>query len=524
MGKENKFFAKNFDLYFAKIEQKMSLYAKWMKKTPQNPKDDIMHLRNTAKKQSDVQKFLNSLDMNGMRENLNIISLVFSWKCDAKKKKEMIDELILMGVDMDCLGISGLNPLHFLLVKIVFGNTKVEDETLLYYLIKKGINWKKKAILPPLFWKNKILLLKPFEFYQFLLSSCENNRYFLQLFPKYVELGQKQLTSSLPFLQLLEEGPLYIPTEIPMKDYEMEYWTVRWKLPFQLSPLEIKKRLDQLSNNWKHIDIEKVKEIRENLLQSKGIYLNSLLEEASEFHYYEYVQYVDVESNRQYFFHKRMLPSLWKSSHNPLTGRKIPFPVLKNWLQKLDTEPFIHDIVTLSDMILKLDNQSVKEEDGVEDAYYFFYNLIVPSHPYTNIYNIKDFNHAQIRHLSDVLSRPPFRLLKFNEVFHNKEIESSHFLFLKCVFNYIMNPKTKNQNIIHHLHFALEECLQDFSLMEQIKSQCDIYNISFHQNSFELACDSVPEINDLLVERHGFWEKRSLKVLWNRLIGYSSYF
>lgn len=490
----------------------MSLYESWMKKTPKNPRVDLSEFKNSKKSVSEWKNLLNSTDINGIRQRWNILSLVCCWDCPLQVKKEIIKELILMGVDMDIQGLSGLGPIHVLVIKIVWGEDQKNDEELLHEFIKKGVNYHAKCFLS----FGESMVYSPYQLLQLLLLEKDQKRW-RRYIPKYTKLSSTgtsaDISSTCKMLRLLNE-PMSVGFSIQdMDDFQRDVIMVRFKIPSCLSHQEIAKRAAVAWKYRDHIDYEQAKQERMKHFHDTAIYINSCFMDVAEFMPFEFVRL--EEDGKQFYFHKKMLPSIWRSSMNPFTRKNIPFSTLSQWYEE-SVSPFIYEITTLE--------QSMKE-DGFfgsnplsldhQEGFFYLHTLLVHSHPYSNVYNIYEFTLPQLWHLCTFLANAPFRFQCFQRILHMRDSHQAKRLFLQHCFHLM-----EKGNFLHNLHFALEECLLDFQMTERFLVLCKKEGILFHRNSLFSACHMIVELYEMLLERVGVFDDHSFNILWRRLCNY----
>lgn len=491
----------------------MSIYLNWLKKTPKNPRKELIVFKNSVKRDLEFKKFINSIDINDIREYWSIISVICCWKCSLEVKKAVIKDMIMYGTDIDIHGTCGLNCLHILILKIFFGTTKQEDIELFLHLVEKGADVHKKAFFNPSLSCVNVIMMTCLELLHLLL--LDPNPSWISLLPKQVSIGshanKNELHRFIYFLEMIfhQNHTITMDTSEP---FEIDNLVVKWKLPYPLTDKEVVARIQILDKYKNYIDIDDIK--TRMSIKPEGEYMDSLLFGKEEFMLYEYVHYTDEVCNKTFYFHKKMLPSIWKHRHNPYTRKEIPSCVLNEWYEQISNRPIIYEMTTLEETIHN-NNLTTSSYSMIEEAYYFLHSLVLLSHPYTNVLDIKNFTPPQFVHLSKMLMTPPFRLLKFSHIqLHQRNIKE---LFIKIIFEHVMK---QNTNTIHHLHFAMEECIQDFSMTEHIREWCQRYKIKFTKNSMFLVCNNIPDVNELLLERIGTFDDNSFMTIWLRLCKY----
>lgn len=486
----------------------MSLYEVWVKKTPKNPSMDLDRWKSSV---SGLKHVLNSTDMNGIRQRWNILSLVCCWNSPVHVRKEILRELILMGTDMDIQGLCGLAPIHVLVIKIVIGHDQKNDQELLYEFIKRGANHNAKCFLP--FGE---MAYSPYQLLQLVLSQGDLKRW-CKLVPNYTrtyrtKATEKDISQTLRILRLLNE-----PTSVHFSiddvgDLERDIIMVRFKLPSGLSCREVAKRADVAWRYRDCIDFEQIKKERIRNFRDSAIYINSCFLDVAEFMPFEFVRL--EEDGKEFFFHRKMLPSMWRSHMNPFTRKPIPLSTLSGWYDESDY-PFIYEITTLEESM---------KEDGFfgsnpysadhQECFSFLQTLLVHSHPYSNVYNINEFTLPKLWHLCRCLTNAPFRFQQFQHITKIHNIHRAKGLFLQTCFHLL-----EKGNFLHNLHFALEECLLDFQMRERCMVLCK-QDPLFHRSSLLSACNMYVELYEMMLERIGVFDNQSFNILWKRICDY----
>lgn len=489
---------------------------------PKDPVEDILQYKKSTKTSMAFKRFLLSVDDNGLREFWSIISLVVCWNTSTICKKKVIKELVLSGTDIDTYGTVGLNAIHILILKIILGKTAHDDLDVLSFLIRHGGNVRNKIFLNPNYGLGSLYYL-PIDFIKHLQNAPDLE--WKKLLPSFVAIGtninQSQCDMLVRWFTLFNEGASN--TE-ELSAFHLDHLTVRWKLPYPLKEEQILKRVHFLSKYQSSIENATVLEIRRtayynNIDEKYHIFTNPVFYDKNEFMPYEYVNYKD-ETGLMFHFHKSMVPSIFKSMCNPFTKKPIPLLVLNHWFDEMSQGPYIHDICTLRETLQThsiFDNWF--DDKSVDAAYYFVHGMILHSHPYSNFYDVKDYVLAQFYHVCTLISRPPFRLIKYTRIQHQKSVDAARMLFIQICMEYVM--KTKN-SVIHHLHFAIEDAIQDFRMTERIQVLCDTHGIDFNESNLFSACDMIDEVNDILLDRIGTFDEASYINTWNRLCSYKT--
>jgi hypothetical protein len=484
----------------------MSIYLNWLKKPPKNPVKELAVFKNSVKRDQEFQKFIHSIDINDIREYWSIVSVICCWSCSLEVKKTVIKDLVMYGADIDIHGTCGLNCLHILILKIFFGTTKQEDIELFTHLVEKGADVHKKAFFNPSIPFINIITMSCVELVHVLLR--DPNPGWISLLPKQVAIGKYATANELHWLTR------FLDPQDGDEAFEIDRLIVQWKLPYPLPNKEVLARVAILNKYKDYIDID---DMRTTLatIKPEGEYLDSLMCGKDEFMLYEYVNYTDETCDKTFYFHKKMLPSIWKHKHNPYTRKEIPSTILNEWYEQISHRPIIYEMTTLEETIKNSNSIRSLRSNPIEDAYYFLHTLVLISHPYTNVLDIKNFTPPQFVHLSKMLVSSPFRLSRFSEI-HLRQQDMKE-AFIKIIFAYVMK---ENTNAVHNLHFALEECIQDFRMTDHIREWCTNHNIKFTKNSMFSVCDHIPDVNDLLLERIGTFDDNSFMTIWLRLCKY----
>lgn len=490
----------------------MSIYLNWLKKPPKNPIKELAVFKNSVKRGQEFQKFIHSIDINDIREYWTIISVICCWSCSLEMKKAVIKDMVMYGTDIDIHGTCGLNCLHILIIKIFFGVTKQEDIELFIHLVEKGADINKKAFFNPSIPFINVLTMTCLELVNVLLLDPDPS--WISLLPKQVCIGKHATKNELHRLLRFIEMMFHRTTQYGYEPFEIDSLIVKWKLPYPLTDKEVLTRINILDKYKEYIDIEDIK-TRLATIKPEGEYVDSLWYGKDEFMLYEYVNYTDETCNKTFYFHKKMLPSIWKHKHNPYTRKEIPLAILNEWYEQISHRPIIYEMTTLEETIQNNNVTRSLHYNVIEDAYYFLHSLVLLSHPYTNVLDIKNFTPPQFVHLSKMLISPPFRLSRFSEI--HLQQQNIKEVFVKIIFAYVMK---QNTNAVHNLHFALEECIQDFRMTEYIQEWCTKCNIKFTKNSMFSVCNNIPDVNELLLERIGTFDDNSFMTIWLRLCKY----
>lgn len=481
------------------------IYTNWTKKTPKTPLRDLDRFRvSSIQRDSDYKKFLHSINvMDGTRFYWPVISLVFCWSHPPDIKKKILKELLLRGVDMDDHGACGLTPFHVLLLTVAHG---METIDMLRFWIEKGCDVHKKVFLV----NEEEIAIHPLDFYKRALLM---RKLLPPVAAAAAAAAATTTTANQDVLRYLER--LYGPT----RDDDIDRLVVQWKLPYPLSDEDVLTRSRFLREHRDLIETARVLAIRGRDRRVDDIYMNSSFYDNDEFMDYEFVHYYDESSKRRFFFHKTMIPSMLKTGSNPYTKIPIPHKILERWFDEMSERPRVHQLVTLTETIDD-DNSDINTaatlRSRLDAGYYFLSNLISPSHPYTNVYNIACMEEYKIRHISIMLTKSPFRYKDFTRVFDAKR--DHHRLFLQSCLALLMTPNPTN--FLHHVHFVLEECLFDFSMADQVSRLCSHYNVVFNKQSFRTASDTIYELSEILSERLGFYDETGFRNLWNRVVCY----
>ena len=483
----------------------MSLYAEWMKKMPKDALQDLTHLRDCGKP-LEKKYFINSIDANGIREKWNIMSLVVCWDCPLRTKQKILREMILMGVDMDVQGLCGLNPLHVLILRVVFDHNK-DDQQLLYHLIRSGADYNAKAFL-----SQDDMVYSPFALLDFVLHHPQNkwHRWMPRCHGRLVPAPFSDIEPTWKLLRILNE-PMSVPIPLSELDHvERDMMRIRFKIPPHLSDREILNRARFAWQHKEHIHYEDVNNERRRQFDPSAVYLNSCFLEESEFLPVEFVRL--EEGGRPFYFHRKMLPSIWKSHRNPFTCNPIPYTVLSQWYDEHSQLPFVYDITTLQESMCEDGFFGTNPtSDKIQDAYYYLYTLVMHSHPYSNIYTIATFSLPQLWHLCTFLMDHPFRIQRFQTILHIRDVVKAKMSFLSACFHLLQKG-----NFLHNLHFALEECLLDFQMTEQCRQICKSNGIVFNHDAYQCTM----ELYEMIMERVGIMDENSFQVVWRRLCSF----
>lgn len=473
----------------------MKLYDKWLKKEPINPLYDFMEFKKNPR---EFKKFLSCLNHDSIKEDWNIFSIILCWDCPNEKKKEVIKEIVLAGGDMNIHGHLGITALHTLLIRIMYCS---EDLEMFIHLLKIGLNIKSLAFINPRFDIEQKCAYTPLEFIYFIKENYEIISLLSNSISKHNH-NDIYIEKLITFFSNPEES--FLEYDIKLHNY---------KLCNNLYLDEVKNRVRFIQRYKNDIDFEEIRKKRKEIYfkesDDNDVYVNGLLADVNEFMPYEFLNYKD--GAKYFYFHKNVVHSIFKRGINPLTNIVIPREILSKWYDDLQNDLYCPGISTLEDILFP-NIQPISEDDEV---IYYIYDNILHSHPYNNVIHISKFTIDEIRYISFFLTQPPFRYKMFLE-----QIRTKH-NFTNICLSYLM--ENKNNNFIHHFHFALEETIQDLKMLKKFKSICEKNNISFEKKNFDHVCKNIYEIYDLLFERIGLFDNFSFRTIWNRLVYYDNH-
>lgn len=501
----------------------MNLYEKWFKHVPKNPMEDlrVSHERHAW------QRFLSSVDEHGVREFWSTLTVVCSWAVSRDLKEEIIKELAISGAHLDAYGTCGLTAAHYLILKIVLGSTPDEDLAILLFLIRLGVHVTGVVFLNPDWGLGSRYGLSVREFIQHVRQTPSLP--WSKIIPPYdaSSIGANTVNESaadvvhamVSILDGHDDERMVAPSS-SATEFFWESMICRWKLPFPLPPDEIRRRIHFLQRHQSRIDASWIASAREERYyhhyDEAHVFVNPSFMDKNELMPFEHVRYTD-DGGFTFHFHKTMVvPFLFRKGVNPCTGMRIPKAQLAQWVHEMLSGPVVHCLCSLADTLY---NRPVQPEplDLLRESFFFIHSLIVHSHPYTNFFDVKDFTPAQIQHLCASLSRHPFRFMKFRTIRRKLDSHEQKVRFVRICMEYLMKRK---HSPVHRLHFAVEECLHDFQMVEEIRGLCDSQHVPFHANNLWLVCNTVVEVNDMLLNRVGFFDARIFTNLWHRLCSY----
>jgi hypothetical protein len=137
----------------------------------------------------------------------------------------------------------------------------------------------------------------------------------------------------------------------------------------------------------------------------------------------------------------------------------------------------------------------------------FIISFIVPIHPYSNLFLLKNFTKKQITFVSSCLSSFPYYLTKFEDI---ETVQD----FLSVVVLYFLQDDF--QNHVNKIHFGFEDSLDDiksYKIIEKIfQRHSATFNPNFHESILHL------DIYNHLMERVGFNNFDEMKRIWLRIV------
>ena len=502
----------------------------WFHEIPSDPLHDLQKVSGVVNKEH-VNKIINGIDTRSNRPlHWNPLQVVLTWT-DRVQMMLVLEELVLMGADINGLGLCGLNPLHIIILLLFFRKNR-NDAILLEWWMSKGVDVHKYSVLFDIRQK-KYRILSPLDMIVGLSSNtlsinpsvylpahCSprkkpfaNKRGLGKLLGLFLCYGA---TSSEP-CPLLDEIKASWTSTMPFStvDYLHDYVKVRFKLPLELKGNDIRNRLRFLQRYAPHVDHDEIVRHRKRRWEEEAAtYSNPNFEDAAEFMPYEYVGYRDPR-NKQYNFHKTMVPSILQSKVNPFTRENIPAPVLRQWFHELSQRPYtfqqlcILREVVLTDGLVMWDKNDASEDLRNNFALHFIHAVLYHNFPYTNILHVVTLSPPKIVYLCHALSQEPYLLTHYVPCPHSHPLS----YFAERTISYIM----KDTFPIDVLHFGVEDGLQDISCHDLVKTILDKSTLTF-QDSFLNVIMTLPEVGDVIRDRLGYVHLGYFQEIWQRLV------
>jgi len=514
---------------------------RWFQDIPSDPLHDLLEISGSK---DHMEKIVNGIDPRSNRPlSWNPLQIAMTWN-DVTKIREVVEELVLMGADMNGMAACGLNALHLLLLLFFRRNNEKEDVQFLEWWLAKGADAHAFAVV---FDKKQkqYRILSPLDMLLGLYSktlSLHSSSYFpgycVPFLKKRATIKKTRLKTIVGLLLcygaqsserslLLEEvrsSLATMPFHSPSYPFLRDYTEARFKLPLGLSFSEIRRRLSFLDRNARYVDHDDIvrhREIRyfKNVDKNTGtgVYANPDLEDKAEFMPYEYLGYVDVQQ-RPYYFHKTMVPSILQSKENPFTREVIPLETRRQWFHEMSDRPYIfqqvrvlRDTVTSEKGLVYWDATENKEEK--KKKYFtlqFAHDLLAHNFPYTNIHHISTLHPREIRYVCHLLCNDPYLISQYCDCPMD---DGALDFFSRQTIVYLMDDSLP----LDLLHFGVEEAIQDISCYHLVRKLLQDFHMSF-QEPFLDVITSLPDVGDVIRDRIGYVHLGYFHEIWQRLV------
>lgn len=501
----------------------------WFQETPREPMQDV-HRMAAENDHDKVLSFVQGIDPRSkIPLRWNPLQLALTWT-DKKKTVEVMEELVVLGADLNTVALSGINALHLLILLFFFRNQADHDHRMLEWWLSKGVDIHTMAMVYDTR-KNSYRVFSPLDLL-LALSQKTLSMKISDYVPSFVEgirkRGRRPKPTTLRRLVALflcygakasETSPLLEEVVHTLHTFPFsstpflrDYMETRLKFPLHLSLHDLKSRLEFLQQHVQDMDMEQIVETREAIFfahddAGQTLYANPCFEPRAEFMPYEYLGY---REDKEYFFHKSMIPSILQTRENPFTRHAIPHGILRKWFHQMSQRPFFFGVHMLRES--RKDNALVLWEDAISvpnttsTMLHFVHHILAPSFPYTNILRVSHLAVAEFIYLCQVLSRDPYRLDAYTKC---GDVPT----FLQHTMAYLMDADFP----MEALYFGVEEALLDMGTYHLVVLALKKENSSFQDPFLDIILGH-PSVGDLLRDRIGYVHLDYFREIWQRLL------
>jgi len=462
----------------------------------------------------------------------NLLQAAFSWG-DKHVTKPVVEELVLMGVDINTRVMCGLNALHMIILLLFARRDVGYDSGMLEWWISKGadvavmaviydIQQRRYRVLSPL---DMVLALYARDLVVFLpdyLPACTR---YAPANPTRKKSVYKQEVKKLIWLLLCGGATTSIKTreldevraamsahKLPSYPFLTDYLKTRLKFPESLTATEVRRRIHYLRVFSSFpVDVSGIADLRRDRFLSgrEEDYYNPEFEEAGEFMPYEYMGYKDSQG-RTFHFHKSMVPAMFRTATNPFTREPIPQETLRGWLDRMNGFPrafLLRDSLTDHGLLL-WDATATATATATRHGFDFLYEVLSPHFPYTNVAHVQSLSIKEVAYLCSVLSGEPYSLTGFGRYEGAPDVVD---FFQQTAFGHLMNPRSA----LEVFHFGLEDAYQDIRCYHLIKKVMPEV-VSF-RDSFLVVVTIAPEVGDVIRDRVGYVHLGYFHEIWRRV-------
>jgi len=505
----------------------------WLYAVPKDPLrdlDEIIHREG----QKDI---INGVDtITHMYCNWSPIQLALSWSNDGFIK-ETIDRLLYMGADMNAPSRKGINALHLLILFIFFRRQPLQDIHLLEWLLTRGANVNIPAILYDVHLRDYVSYSPLSLFITLIKGECKiSSRSYMPPNTHYGKqrskvLAQKHVQRCLLLLLCYGARSNIVCDELeeifnlsvfntPPYPFLTDYMTVQYKLPPDLEPGEVQKRVQFLHRFAPHISHEEIIEYRRQIFYTNNTtchYYNTQFEDTAEFMPYEFLSYTDSKKHVQNF-HKTLFTTLVSQKVNPFTKDPIPPHVLQSWCQEMSERPLcFHQVFILKEtcnshtinIFLKANHMTETNKKN-NDVLELCHVLLSACFPYTNLMSAQNLDEDELQYMCRTLADEPYGLEMFT--FSPNKGETVLNFLCRSILSYIQDPLSTCEL----LHFGIEDILQDISCFHAITRVFDNQTFVFKENFLDIIVQE-PMVGDILRDRVGYVHLPLFLEIWKRM-------
>ena len=508
----------------------------WFYEIPEDPLLDLRRMV-TGTSRDHRLKIINGIDpRSNVPMKWSPLQLALTWP-RSNTMMETVEELVLMGADVNRVSLCGLNPLHLLIFLLMFRISSSHREEMLFleWWISKGVDVHTSCILKDEK-DNQYHILSALDLLVHLVTKSFHVLPSIYL-PSYVHFSnhphkknvKRILALLLCFGATVSKPSLVIDHVLtwlqtnPLGSYSFlrDYTEVRLKLPRHGTVRHLQRRLRLLQQHAASIDVEQATHERKKryAANNQASYSNPYFESKGEFMPYEFLGYTDG-TDKQYYFHKSMIPSILQSQENPFTRTSIPVSVLRQWFHGMSQRPYCFSLTMLRDSVV--DGRLVLWDDPVQGtsihhfALHFIHGMLSINFPYTNILSVTSLSSAELRYVCHVLSKDPYEL----DVFQTRPLEDDWLVyFLKQSLRYVLTKSSA----MDLLYFGLEDALQDISSFHLVQKILNDSTMSF-RDSFVDVIMNLPAVGDIIRDRLGYVHLGYFHEIWKRFVVLSENF
>jgi len=514
----------------------------WFQEIPSDPLHDLLEISGSKEH---MEKIVNGIDTRYNRPlPWTPLQIAMTWN-NMTNIHKVVEELVLMGADMNGMASCGLNALHLLLLFLFYRRSQGnEDVQLLEWWMAKGADahafavffdkkQKQYRVLSPLDMvlglQSKTLTVEASSYFPghcvpFLKKRAHIKKSHFKTIVGLLLCYGVQSSERSPLLEEVRSSLATMPFHSPSYPFLRDYTEARFKLPLGLSFSEILRRLSFLDQNARYVDHDDIVRHRETRFfdveqhtTGGGVYANPDLEDKAEFMPYEYLGYVDVQQ-RAYYFHKTMVPSVLQSRENPFTREVIPLETRRQWFHEMSQRPYIfqqvrvlRDTVHAEKGLLLWDATENKEENKKKYfAFQFAHNLLAHNFPYTNIHHISTLHRREIVYVCHMLCHDPYLIPQYCGCPMD---DGALDFFSRQTIVYLMDDSLP----LDLLHFGVEEAIQDISCYHLVKKWLLEFHMSF-QEPFLDVITTLPSVGDVIRDRIGYVHLGYFHEIWQRLV------